>query len=100
MKFDRHGYKPRERLFLLSNVAVYVLDAKTYRQKHRLPLDKIDFCVLGERDGLMVVRIPLELKRDKGDLILEMPEVIECCVWIVETAGGRRQAVNIVQAET
>lgn len=96
VKYDRHGYKPRERLFLLSSAALYLLDGRTYKQKHRLPLDKIDFCVLSERDSLMLVRIPVELKRDKGDLILEMPEVIECCVWLVDVTG-RRQAVNIVQ---
>lgn len=97
VKYDRHGYKPRERFFLLSDKALYLLDGKTYRQKHRLPLDKIDFCVLSERDNLMLVRIPVELKKDKGDLILEIPEVIECCVWIMEVTA-KRHSVNIVNA--
>lgn len=97
VKYDRHGYKPRERLFMLSDSALYLLDAKTYKQKHRLPLDKIDFCVLSERDNLMLVRIPVDLKKDKGDLILEVPEVIECCIWIINITG-KRQLVNIVNA--
>lgn len=97
VKYDRHGYKPRERFFLLSDKAMYLLDAKTYKQKHRLPLDKIDFCVLSERDNLMLVRIPVDLKKDKGDLILEVPEVIESCVWIMDVTG-KRQSVNIVNA--
>lgn len=99
IKYDRHGYKPRERFFLLSDKALYLIDAKTYKQKHRLPLDKIDFCVLSERDNLMLVRIPVDLKKDKGDLILEIPEVIECCVWIMDVTG-RRQSVNIVKAQS
>lgn len=97
VKYDRHGYKPRERFFLLSDKALYLLDAKTYRQKHRLPLDKIDFCVLSERDNLMLVRIPVDLKKDKGDLILEIPEVIECCVWIID-GTSKRNSVNIINA--
>lgn len=95
IKYDRNGYKPRERFFLLSERALYLLDAKTYKQKHRLPLDKIDFCVSNERDNLMVVRIPVELKKDKGDLILEIPEIIECCIWLMEIIA-KRQIVTIV----
>jgi len=95
IKYDRHGYKPRERFFLLSDRALYLLDAKTYKQKHRLPLDKIDFCVTNVRDSLMLVRIPVELKKDKGDLILEMPQIIECCIWILDVTG-RQQILQIV----
>ncbi|XP_058458353.1 unconventional myosin IC [Malaya genurostris] len=96
IKYDRHGYKPRERFFLLSDQAVYLLDGKTYKQKHRLPLDKIDFCITSERDGVMLIRIPLELKKDKGDLILDVPDIIECCIWIMDIAGNRN-IVNIVE---
>lgn len=87
VKFDRHGYKPRDRFVLLSNKAMYLLDAKTYKQKHRLPLDKIDFVLTNHGDQLMLVRIPLDLKKDKGDLILEIPAIIECCTYIIHTVG-------------
>lgn len=97
IKYDRHGYKARERFFLLSDCALYLLDGKTYKQKHRLPLDKIDFCVTSLRDNIMLVRIPIELKNDKGDLILEIPEIIECCIWILDVTG-HRQILNIVDA--
>ncbi|XP_058826793.1 unconventional myosin IC [Topomyia yanbarensis] len=96
IKYDRHGYKPRERFFLLTDQAVYLLDGKTYKQKHRLPLDKIDFCITSERDGIMLIRIPLELKKDKGDLILDVPDIIECCIWIMDVAGNRN-IVNLVE---
>lgn len=95
IKYDRHGYKPRERFLLLSDKAVYVLDAKTQKQKHRLPYDKIDFCITSARDHLMLVRIPAELKKDKGDLILEVPEIIECCIWLIDITMSRN-IVNIV----
>ncbi|XP_030385777.1 unconventional myosin IC isoform X2 [Scaptodrosophila lebanonensis] len=86
-KFDRHGYKSRERFILLSNKAVYVLDAKTYKQKHRLPLEKIDFTLTNHNDDLMVIRIPLDLKKDKGDLILIIPHIIEFSTYIIDTVG-------------
>lgn len=99
VKYDRHGYKPRERFFLLSDRALYLLDAKTYKQKHRLPLDKIDFCVTNESDNLLLVRIPVDLKKDKGDLILEVPHLIECCIWLMETTA-KKQIVTIVNTKS
>ncbi|XP_034658441.1 unconventional myosin IC isoform X1 [Drosophila subobscura] len=98
-KFDRHGYKSRERFILLSNKAVYVLDGKTYKQKHRLPLDKIDFTLTNHNDDLMVIRIPLDLKKDKGDLILIIPRIIEFCTYIIDTVGTA-QIVSIVDRDS
>lgn len=95
IKYDRHGYKPRERFLLLSDSAVYLVDGKSCKQKHRLPLDKIDFCVTSLRDNILLIRIPVELKNDKGDLILQIPNIIEFCVWILDVTG-RRQILNIV----
>lgn len=97
-KYDRHGYKPRERLILLSNVAMYVIDSKSMKQKHRLPLDKIDFCVTNEADDLLLTRIPVAFKKDKGDLIVAVPEVIEFCVWVMMITN--RLQVNILNADT
>ncbi|XP_055706186.1 unconventional myosin IC isoform X1 [Phlebotomus papatasi] len=95
IKYDRRGYKPRDRIVLLSEKALYVLDGKSYKQKHRLPLDKIDFCVSNEADNVLIVRIPLEMKKDKGDLIVTVPEIIECCIWILDVTK-RRQILTIV----
>lgn len=95
VKYDRRGYKPRDRIVLLSEKALYVLDGKSYKQKHRLPLDKIDFCVSNEADNVLIVRIPPEMKKDKGDLIVTVPEIIECCIWILDVTK-RRQILTIV----
>lgn len=97
-KYDRHGYKPRERIVLLSNQAMYVIDPKGMKQKHRLPLDKIDFCVTNEADDLLLTRIPVAFKKDKGDLIVSVPEIIEFCVWVM-TITNRLQ-VNILNSDT
>lgn len=97
-KYDRHGYKPRERVVLLSNQAMYVIDPKNMKLKHRLPLDKIDFCVTNESDELLLTRIPVAFKKDKGDLIVAVPEIIEFCVWVM-TITNRLQ-VNILNSDT
>lgn len=98
MKYDRHGYKPRERILIFGDKSLFLLDAKTYKQKHRIPLNKIPKLVLSkERDGLMLIKIPLELKKDKGDLILDIPQVIECAIWFI-TASNKKDVVEIVDS--
>ena len=72
VKYDRRGYKPRERALLASDKALYVLDAssrKTYKLKHRLPLDKLRVVVTNETDTLVLIKIPQELKKDKVSYI-------------------------------
>lgn len=68
VKYDRRGYKPRERTLLASDKALYVLDAaksKTYKLKHRLPLDVLRVVVTNETDSLVLIKIPQDLKKDK-----------------------------------
>ncbi|XP_063226158.1 unconventional myosin IC isoform X2 [Bacillus rossius redtenbacheri] len=98
VKYDRHGYKPRERALLLTNAKLYVLDGKTFKLKHSLPLDSIHEVVLTtESDNLLLLRIPPELKKDKGDLILEVDHIIEGVTRIADTAK-RPQMVKIIDA--
>lgn len=98
MKYDRRGYKPRERILIFGDKSLFLLDAKTYKQKHRIPLNKIPKLVMTkERDGLLLIRIPLELKKDKGDLILDIPQVIECAIWFIE-ASNKKNSIEIVDS--
>jgi myosin I len=97
MKYDRRGYKPRERILIIGDKSLFLLDAKTYKQKHRILLTKIPKVVVTkERDGLLLIRIPLELKKDKGDLILDIPQIIETCIWFI-TASKKNDSVEIVE---
>ncbi|KAG5682114.1 hypothetical protein PVAND_011493 [Polypedilum vanderplanki] len=94
MKYDRRGYKPRERILIIGDKSLFLIDAKTYKQKHRISLNKIPNIVLTkEGDNLLLVRIPLELKKDKGDLILDVPYIIECCTWWIKATNN----INIIQ---
>lgn len=40
-KYDRRGYKPRERILLISSAAVYLYDAKDLKLKLHLPLNQL-----------------------------------------------------------
>ncbi|XP_059052056.1 unconventional myosin IC isoform X1 [Achroia grisella] len=87
VKYDRRKYKPRERALLASNKALYVLDAsgrKTYKLKHRLPLDKLRVIVTNESDSLVLIKIPQELKKDKGDLIISVSYLIEALTIVTD----------------
>lgn len=99
-KYDRRGYEPRDRILIIGDKSLFLLDAKTYKQKHRVPLSKIPKVVhTKEQDGLMLIKIPLELKKDKGDLILNIPQVIECSTWFI-TAVKKNDAVEIVESSS
>ncbi|CAO1389440.1 unnamed protein product [Diamesa serratosioi] len=98
IKHDRHGYRPRERILLIGDKSMFLLDGKTYKQKHKIPINKIPkVLVTQERDGLMLIRIPLDLKKDKGDLILDIPEVIECSIWFLE-ATGKKELIEVIDS--
>ncbi|XP_024942663.1 myosin-IB isoform X2 [Cephus cinctus] len=101
VKYDRHGYKPRERVLILTEEAVYILDSlKTFKLKHRLPYKSIEeLVVTGESDNLLIVRIPPELKKDKGDLILEVPHLIEALTKAIDITKNPK-ILNIVNNES
>nr|XP_033321660.1 unconventional myosin IC isoform X1 [Megalopta genalis]XP_033321661.1 unconventional myosin IC isoform X1 [Megalopta genalis] len=101
IKYDRHGYKPRERVLILTENAVYILDTlKTFKLKHRLPYKSIEeLVVTGESDNLLIVRIPPELKKDKGDLILEVPYIIEALTKAIDITNNPN-ILKIVHTES
>lgn len=67
MKYDRRGYKPRERIIIVTQNNLHVLECKgSVKQKHILPLKRLSFVVTHENDRLVLVRIPEDLlKKDK-----------------------------------
>lgn len=88
VKYDRNGYKQRERFMLVTDAALYILEAqKSIKLKHRLPFDKIKLIVTAQYDKVLIIRIADELlKKDKGDLILEVPFLIEAVTQIIDAS--------------
>nr|BAN20553.1 myosin i [Riptortus pedestris] len=96
-KFDRHGYKRRDRILLLTDQYLYLTSAgdKKYTVKHKLPLDSsLRLEITSERDNFLLVRIPPELNKEKGDLILEIPNLIEFVTIFVDVTKNN-EVVNI-----
>ncbi|XP_046390643.1 unconventional myosin IC [Ischnura elegans] len=88
IKYDRHGYKPRERVLVFTNKNIYLLDAKTFKTKHCLTYDSItEILITTETDSLLVIRIPSDLKKDKGDLILQVENLIEALTILIDITG-------------
>lgn len=73
VKYDRHGYKPRERIVVISKQNFHLLECKgTMKLKHCLPLKDLHFVVTGESDNLLLVQIPEDLiKKDKVKHLLK-----------------------------
>ncbi|XP_044757784.1 unconventional myosin IC isoform X2 [Coccinella septempunctata] len=91
-KYDRHGYKPRERVIVVTNENLHVIEVKgSAKMKHRLPLKRLTLAVTSENDKILLVKIPEDLlKKDKGDLILEAPHLIETVTRIISITKDER----------
>ncbi|KAK9503588.1 hypothetical protein O3M35_010117 [Rhynocoris fuscipes] len=90
-KFDRHGYKRRNRILFLSTKHLYLVTEsdKQLKIKHKIPFDTVlKLEVTSERDNFLLIRIPPQLTKDKGDLILEVPNLIEVITKIVNITNN------------
>ncbi|KAJ8922250.1 hypothetical protein NQ315_004187 [Exocentrus adspersus] len=84
VKYDRHGYKPRERILVISRQNLHLLECKgSFKQKHCLPLKRLSFVVSPENDKML------------GDLILEVPHLIEAVTLIMDTVQNPK-ALTII----
>lgn len=100
MKFDRHGYKPRDRTLVITNKNLHVLELKNAaKSKHCLPLNRLSFVVTPENDKMILVKIPDDLmKKDKGDLILEVPNLIEMLTIIISVTQNKNSLTIIAES--
>ncbi|KAF5286073.1 hypothetical protein FQR65_LT12959 [Abscondita terminalis] len=101
MKYDRRGYKPRERVVVITNKAFYLFEVtKSVKQKHRFPIDSISLIVTSKNDKVLMVRIPEDLiNKDKGDLILEFPYLIEAITKIINVTK-KPDMLRILDSQT
>lgn len=98
-KYDRNGYKLRTRILILTEQAIYILDDKNYKLKHRISNSSLTgISVSSKTDGVLVLHLPIEDKGDKGDLILTSTHVIETAVYIL-TALNNNQLLKIKTGE-
>ncbi|CAH2048834.1 unnamed protein product, partial [Iphiclides podalirius] len=102
VKYDRRGYKARARTVLLSRRALYVAEAagrRGLRLKHRLPLERLRLVITTESDQLALVKVPQDLKKDKGDLIISVSHLIEALT-ILADCTKKPEVIEIVDTRT
>lgn len=98
-KYDRNGYKLRTRILILTDQAIYILDDKNYKLKHRISNGSlIGISVSSKNDGVFVLHVPIDEKADKGDIILTSTYVIETVVYIL-SALNNNQLLKIESGE-
>ncbi|KAL5011806.1 hypothetical protein ScPMuIL_010357 [Solemya velum] len=95
-KYDRHGYKSRKRVMILTDQNVYVLSEKDFTVKDKIPYHQITGVLCsGFTDGIFVILIKMVNNGSKGDLILQSDYMIEL-VTKVAMIGGVADLVNVV----
>lgn len=113
-KYDRHGYKLRPRILIVTNSKLYLLDNKM-NIKEAISLNSIIGIVTSNRsDGLFIIKYPIEKKEKvsnllllvegkdlsyfifvQGDLILEYsPRLIELLTKTMKVIGKEKLIIN------
>lgn len=90
-KYDRNGYKLRSRVLVVTDQAIYILDDKSYKLKHRIANGSLSgISVSSKTDGVFVLHMPIEEKGDKGDIILASKHIIETMVYILKALNNNQ----------
>ncbi|RWS14903.1 unconventional myosin-Ic-like protein [Dinothrombium tinctorium] len=93
-KYDRHGYKPRQRILVATSSHLYIFDDKDIKLKHMLSYnDIVGLSVSTLSDGLLIIRIASDLKQHKGDVIVDCGENIIEMVTKLIIAGGLKKSL-------
>jgi len=76
-KYDRHGYAPRQRCLVVTNIATYLFE-NSGKLKQKIPhsnLKGISTSNLG--DSVLVLHTAVEQEKEKGDVIIQSPSAFE-----------------------
>ena len=60
VKYDRHGYKARRRILIVTENGCFLLDASNFKLKEQFSFQEIQqITVSSLTDGLVVIRLPI-----------------------------------------
>ncbi|XP_050411443.1 unconventional myosin-Ic isoform X2 [Patella vulgata] len=94
-KYDRHGYKSRNRVMIVTEKNIYVLNEKDFKVKDKLPFQHLSGIIVSPyTDGLFVLTVNITDNGSKGDLILQSDYVIEA-VTKIAIAGHKQDVVQV-----
>ncbi|XP_062999815.1 unconventional myosin-Ih isoform X2 [Elgaria multicarinata webbii] len=95
VKFDRNGFKPRERLLVLTRVTAYVVDTAKIKQKIDYAMIKgISASTLS--DSILVIHVSEDSKQEKGDAILQCEHFFETITKLCMLAN-KQEEVKVVE---
>lgn len=78
VKYDRHGYKARNRVLIVTNKGCYLVDVSNFKLKESFTFEEIQSILVSKlTDGIIIIRLPSEGPNARGDLILQSDRVIE-----------------------
>ena len=99
-KFDRHGYKPRRRLLVLTDKHLYLVTDKDCSLKDKIQYDQIKGILTSSySDGLFIVTVTQDKNGVKGDLILRSEEVIEVITKLA-LIGQRTEVIRVISDQS
>ena len=78
VKYDRHGYKARNRVLIITDRGCYLVDVGNFKVKESFTFAEIQSILVSKlTDGIVIIRLPWEGPNARGDLILQTDQVIE-----------------------
>ena len=84
-KYDRHGYHCRQRMLIITNKRLYLVEVKksTLAMKETLLLNLIKIVISNHNDGLFIIKIPI-VKKEKVCFVLffRLSIVYPFCFWL------------------
>ncbi|VFV38561.1 myosin-ih-like [Lynx pardinus] len=95
IKYDRKGFRARERQFLLTQKAAYVVELAKIKQKIAYSALK-GVSTSSLSDGILVIHVSPEDSKQKGDAVLQCEHIFEAITKLVMLVK-RGNIVNVVQ---
>ncbi|KAK3084998.1 hypothetical protein FSP39_022632 [Pinctada imbricata] len=95
-KYDRHGYKARKRVLLMTEKHLYLLADKDFQLKDKVPYQQMTGVLTSRMgDGLIVVTVNTTENTSKGDLILHTDHTIETLTKLA-IVGQKSDLIQVV----
>ncbi|XP_027890198.1 unconventional myosin-Ih isoform X2 [Xiphophorus couchianus] len=95
IKYDRNGFKPRPRQFILTKTAAYLVEEAKIKQ--RVSYNSLKgISVSNLSDGIIVIHITCEDPKQKGDLIIQCEHLYEFLTKL-SIIANKQDAIKVVQ---
>ncbi|KAJ8379362.1 hypothetical protein SKAU_G00001400 [Synaphobranchus kaupii] len=98
VKYDRNGFKSRQRQLILTQAAAYM--AEEAKIKQRVPYSALTgVSVSNLTDGIMILHVKFDDAKQKGDLVLECEHLYEALTKL-SVLANKQDAIKVVQGST